>query len=447
MTREELRQVQAHGVKRAAKTLRQLLTRVDEGAIDVLLRWLDYKRWRANEATEYWVYVYFLIMRFGGPEHLAPIRTPPDALPNYSAMHRWLAEHRDLTAKVLEHKAGLEERGGWVDEPMPRTKAKLVAHIQARLGDPGWRPTRELVALITAPPFKLLGGEGLHIYAALLLHGESAELGPLGPLAQHDPIVAQILLHHGVEAAPGELGEKLLTRVYQNPGDPGPRAVYADWLMEQGIARGEFIRAQLAGEAPRLSHASAKSWVGGLRDLIRWKERDGKQIEPAFEDGFLSGCSVTTLAGEASTRPEWATITVLDVTRSARKIGDYNLASLCVLGGLSSSDLPAVLTSKAAPRLQGLGLRRVIKADTGTIWDQLSQLPALRFLALGHYAVLEASLVRHPLVHRLELLTFPPGNGMSFVDVACARPGSWDGEWMPSYDELRQRMTATDGAT
>jgi uncharacterized protein (TIGR02996 family) len=39
-----------------------------------------------------------------------------------------------------------------------------------------------------------------------------------------------------------------LQRIRENPADDGPRLIYADWLDEQGDARGEFIRLQCALE-------------------------------------------------------------------------------------------------------------------------------------------------------------------------------------------------------
>jgi uncharacterized protein (TIGR02996 family) len=39
--------------------------------------------------------------------------------------------------------------------------------------------------------------------------------------------------------------EPFLETILDNPGDDGPRMVYADWLEEQGDPRAEFIRAQL----------------------------------------------------------------------------------------------------------------------------------------------------------------------------------------------------------
>lgn len=47
--------------------------------------------------------------------------------------------------------------------------------------------------------------------------------------------------------------EPFLETILDNPGDDGPRLVYADWLEEQGDPRAEFIRAQL--QLARMSDA------------------------------------------------------------------------------------------------------------------------------------------------------------------------------------------------
>lgn len=43
-------------------------------------------------------------------------------------------------------------------------------------------------------------------------------------------------------------GETLLNEVLANPADREPRLVYADWLLDQGDPRGEFIQLQIQAE-------------------------------------------------------------------------------------------------------------------------------------------------------------------------------------------------------
>jgi uncharacterized protein (TIGR02996 family) len=90
-------------------------------------------------------------------------------------------------------------------------------------------------------------------------------------------------------SADTDRGAALLAAVYEAPDDDGPRAVYADWLVERGDKRGEFIALQLArgdGEPTKrereLEKEHGRAWAGelgkafGLHDLV-------------FDRGFFAG--------------------------------------------------------------------------------------------------------------------------------------------------------------
>ena len=63
--------------------------------------------------------------------------------------------------------------------------------------------------------------------------------------------------------------EDLLAAVYEDPASDAPRAVYADWLLDQGHPLGEFIQLQLA-------RAKRRAFGATLAEL----RRDYEAIKP-----------------------------------------------------------------------------------------------------------------------------------------------------------------------
>lgn len=76
----------------------------------------------------------------------------------------------------------------------------------------------------------------------------------------------------------------MLREIHASLDDDRPRRVYADWLIDQGDPRGEFINAQLRGEP---GHAALRKhqdeWLGPLASVL-------KSI--AFRRGFLDSAAV-----------------------------------------------------------------------------------------------------------------------------------------------------------
>ncbi|HEY1551044.1 MAG TPA: TIGR02996 domain-containing protein [Kofleriaceae bacterium] len=83
----------------------------------------------------------------------------------------------------------------------------------------------------------------------------------------------------------------LQAAIIASPDDDTPRSVYADWLLERGDPRGEFIALQLehaAGRSTRaklvregeLLRAHGEAWGGAIAKWFIW---------PAFERGFFAG--------------------------------------------------------------------------------------------------------------------------------------------------------------
>ncbi len=113
-------------------------------------------------------------------------------------------------------------------------------------------------------------------------------------------------------AAPGE--SALLAAVYAKPADDGPRQVYADFLIERGDPRGEFISLQLGGADPKrqkqLLKEHGKKWLGDIAPVV------GADFE--FRRGFLSR-ALAKFRHEADARkfgdlPEWSTVEELSWT-------------------------------------------------------------------------------------------------------------------------------------
>ena len=110
-----------------------------------------------------------------------------------------------------------------------------------------------------------------------------------------------------------DVGEKLLARVYENPGDDGARAVYGDHLQEAGDPRGEFIALQLAEEddkrASEIASAHSYTWLGPLFPFL--------DIEQSrFEAGFLSHAALSGLSPQRLAAvvdlPVWSTVRSID---------------------------------------------------------------------------------------------------------------------------------------
>jgi len=63
-------------------------------------------------------------------------------------------------------------------------------------------------------------------------------------------------------------GQALEAAILANPDDLGAHAAYADWLIEQGDPRGEFIQVQLALEDPKKAPAERKQLQKREQDLL-----------------------------------------------------------------------------------------------------------------------------------------------------------------------------------
>ncbi len=133
--------------------------------------------------------------------------------------------------------------------------------------------------------------------------------------AAHDKLVAEKLGKGYVETTAGaptagmpSSGKALENAIFANPDDLGAHAAYADWLIEQGDPRGEFIQVQLALEDEKkpvkdrkelqkrekeLLKKYEREWLGDLaRHLIR---KGAPSVEYGWQRGFLSNVSAQYL--------------------------------------------------------------------------------------------------------------------------------------------------------
>jgi uncharacterized protein (TIGR02996 family) len=122
----------------------------------------------------------------------------------------------------------------------------------------------------------------------------------------------------GVEKVRRRSGEELLAAVWDAPQDAGLRAVYGDWLVEQGDPRGELISLQLGAPSPKatrkieaLVEKHWKKWLGPIADWFK--------SPPRFELGFPAFGYVSRPSAREGreqllpllSRPEWSTFTDL----------------------------------------------------------------------------------------------------------------------------------------
>ncbi|MFT3706303.1 MAG: TIGR02996 domain-containing protein [Archangium sp.] len=194
-----------------------------------------------------------------------------------------------------------------------------------------------------------------------------------------------------VEGKKKRSGEELLEAVWANPTDPAVRAVYGDWLVEQGDPRGELIALQLAApteKSPRrielLIEKNWKKWLGPLSDWFR--------VAPAFELGFPKRGSVSPPSyrdgmdkfGPLLERPEWSTFQHLsmdwdDLLPPHELLAKKRFGAVRSLANVELVEVPNLAKLKPAPKLTQLELGTPedgFVLPKGT-WDAFEQLERL----------------------------------------------------------------------
>ena len=199
---------------------------------------------------------------------------------------------------------------------------------------------------------------------------------------------------------------KLVQLVTDDPDADAPREVYADWLLERGMVRGEFIRLQLRRSRQEKLTASERErekslsqgiplWLGALREVQ----------EPVFERGFLSSCRASATTGDAG----WSTLTSLTGCLPAKDTKLPALRHLALEGG-SPGVPPAGIEALALPKLESIWLLGTEAWESPFLPETLE-----------------------PLVKRVSTLRCP---------LPCATLPDFIAAWMPRLAELHVNSTA-----
>jgi uncharacterized protein (TIGR02996 family) len=235
---------------------------------------------------------------------------------------------------------------------------------------------------------------------------------------------------------------EFLRAIAADPGDDAPRLVYADWLLEKGDPRGDFIALQYRrhrGEAltpkdqKREADLVAKhraTWLGPVYTLLKpgWKSC-------RFERGFLAVALVTgvnQLAIDAAAgHPVWSTVEEMTLWDLARR--DYAclfegaaFAALRVLRGATPAMVAKLANGPAAATIEELQVW--LPADRQATLDALERLPRLRALTLP-------SAYSHALQGWAGPERFGPGQG------AAAYRWLWS---LPLVQRLERLRTAVE---
>lgn len=313
-----------------------------------------------------------------GEWHVVARRREPASLRALLAAP-WPAQWRDARKR-------LQALQGWAD---PRIAAALVALLERQpyqsiasitlyrevLRDlSALRDARQLAPLKKAGAallsrfggFSYLedfkrGAQGVSLEAAL-------ERVPPFAVPAGDPVVARARarlsgVKAGLERRERAEGD-FLARIYEDPGSEELRRVYADWLLEHGDARGEFIALQCERVAGRGGAAADRRerqilsehedrLLGPLAPLVGRKGR-------VFERGFLTHAQVEVpKLARALDERAWATLRALTI----QAFGDAERGDAAVL---------AKLLTGAARRVEALhGLRASVLAPLASLGVEL----------------------------------------------------------------------------
>lgn len=198
------------------------------------------------------------------------------------------------------------------------------------------------------------------------------------------------------------IGDELLRSVYEDPDDDARRLVYADWLLERGDPRGEFIQLQFArrdgcgsrdsSERERtLLQSHWRLWTGELVPFIR-----GRGL--SFERGFVDSCSVAAKSAVPAFR-EWSTCRGLDFRGDLQGEWDRRiffvqpaLRRVESVVGLSPQSCRLLAELPVASRLTTVGLRGMSRRfDAAPAAECISGFPRLRRLVLDGVAAREGT--------------------------------------------------------
>ena len=197
--------------------------------------------------------------------------------------------------------------------------------------------------------------------------------------------------------------EQHVAQLAQHPEDRAHHAVFADWLLEQGDARGEALALELEGGGPRLKtlqRKHAREWVGTAAahvDLERCKFYGAFPVKLAFKRGAPGEALVQTPPTVRHLAADWRALAALAGAGRA-----FDVLEVTVGLGLAFSDFRAL-----AEELDQLAPIRAPSLMLSI--DGFAGVEAAQFLAAG--------LLRSALADRGTItLTVRDGS----LDAACA---------------------------
>jgi uncharacterized protein (TIGR02996 family) len=188
---------------------------------------------------------------------------------------------------------------------------------------------------------------------------ERAACAALAPLL--DPI-----------AKAAKQGGELLDAIFDNPEDDGARLVYADWLLERGDPRGEFIHIQYKRRDHGLSPAEEKHERALLKKHVHtWLGPDlTRAVAPKqglrFERGFPVTIQIVQSHPNLLGCRAFTTVEEIDISGGCKHFAIFVhpvLARLRALRNVGAQDLTRLMTSR-----QPLGIE-ILEGDSWLLND------------------------------------------------------------------------------
>lgn len=209
-----------------------------------------------------------------------------------------------------------------------------------------------------------------------------------------------------------EQNRGLLQAVLDAPGEDGPRQVIADWYMEQGNPRGEFIHAQLMLSGRRsmvpmrrkqfrdrektLLSEHESAWMAPVTDMLGRSQ--GHEFRRGFLDHLCAKIDPLVRFGEAIWRTEpVVSVEVLGAGPASCELLAQapflpKLTRLTIRGAIGDEGIAALAQS---PRIQGLAALNVINqgiTDAGVMALASSPYVSCTMLALSGNDITDAGL-------------------------------------------------------
>ena len=167
----------------------------------------------------------------------------------------------------------------------------------------------------------------------------------------------------------GARGAALLAAIYADPRDHDLRAIYADWLVEQGDPRGEYITLQLMrahtdAQRARMHDLHAKhrlAWLGPIADAC---------IEHVwFDAGFVAGATIDIpRARRRIGAAAWSTLETITLAASNEPVpidvlDDPAMSALTFVDGITGNQLAMLSRDRDPWGIAGLGFYRSVPAN------------------------------------------------------------------------------------